>query len=546
MAVYTSWPALTWGQAMAFALVVWFIYAALVTAQRLWLSPIAHIPGPKLAALTQYYEFYFDVILGGKYTFKIMEMHQRYGPVVRINPWEVHVGEHNFHSDLYGGPTRPRQRWEFWTKQFGAPSSCLATIDHDHHKLRRSALNPFFSTQSVRNLQPVVEERVDRLLEALHKFAATRRGTPINIIYPFSAFTNDVINEYAFARSDHLTERSDFGREVTDSLLTGTHMSLFIKHANWALSLVNSMPESLSGRWIPGWSGFLKMKNDILQQIQEIKSTENTRQWKLDASHPTIFHELLSSKILPDWEKTPTRLAQEGQILIQGGTLTTSWALSLATFHIARHGPTLRRLRDELFAAIPDANEVTPLAKLESLPYLRAIVRESLRHSIGTSGRLSRIALDEEYHIHDSENRKTWHIPAGVVVSMSPYMTAMDEKIFPDPLGFQPERWLDDDERLEKYLTIFGGGTRYCLGMALALAELHLMLAKLFRRWGSNGVAEIDGPGDVRPGDTGVLNIFETTPRDCQMASDFFIPIPYKGSEGVRFVLDVARVNEPE
>lgn len=110
---------------------------------------------------------------------------------------------------------------------FNNKDSALATIDHDHHKLRRSALNPFFSTQSVRNLQSVIEERVDSLLEALYKFAATQERRPIDILYPFSAFTNgkspaivkgfaitsqgtelglpDVINEYAFARSDHLS-----------------------------------------------------------------------------------------------------------------------------------------------------------------------------------------------------------------------------------------------------------------------------------------------------------------------------------------------------
>ncbi|KHN98727.1 Cytochrome P450 [Metarhizium album ARSEF 1941] len=506
MAVFTSWLALTWGQTLAVVFVIWLGYATVLAVQRLWLSPIAHIPGPKLAALTQYYEFYYDIVLGGQYTFKIMELHQTYGSVVRINPWEVHTKEHDFHTHLFGGPTRPRQKWKFWTKQAIWRPSALSTIDHDHHRLRRSVLNPFFSTQSVRNLQPVLEERVDALLQAFHKLAATQSGTPINIMYPFSAFTN--------------VERSDFGREVTNSLLMGTHMGPFIKHASWALALINSMPESVSGRWIPGWSGFLKMKNSILEQIEKITATENTGQWKLDVSHPTILHDLLSSKLLPDREKLPARLAQEGQILVQGGTLTSSWALSLATFHLVNQAPILRKLRDELFDAIPDADEVTPLAKLESLPYLRAVVRETLRYSIGTSGRLSRIAVNEEFLIHDHERRREWRIPAGTVVSMSPYMTVMDESIFPDPSGFHPERWLNDGDRLDKYLTVFGGGTRSCLGKALALAEMYLVLAKLFRRWG--------GDGDVRPGDTGVLRIFETTPRDCQMASDYFIPIPYK------------------
>lgn len=117
MAVRNLLFALSWEQMTAAAAVVLLLYAVIVAVQRLYLSPISHIPGPRLAALTQYYEFYYDIILGGKYTFKILEMHKKYGSVVRISPWEIHVGEHDFHDELYGGPTRPRDKWHFWAKQ---------------------------------------------------------------------------------------------------------------------------------------------------------------------------------------------------------------------------------------------------------------------------------------------------------------------------------------------------------------------------------------------------------------------------------------------
>ena len=55
------------------------IYCISLAVYRLYVSPIAKFPGPKLAAVTLWYEFYYDVIKRGRYTWKIREMHQKYG-----------------------------------------------------------------------------------------------------------------------------------------------------------------------------------------------------------------------------------------------------------------------------------------------------------------------------------------------------------------------------------------------------------------------------------------------------------------------------------
>lgn len=116
--------ALTWWRASLVALTAWLAYAVVLAVERLCLSPIAGVPGPRLAALTQWYEFYYDIVLGGQFTFKIMELHRRYGDVVRIGPCEVHVADFAFHAHLYS--TRPRDKWRFYTKQVrGAASGRL-------------------------------------------------------------------------------------------------------------------------------------------------------------------------------------------------------------------------------------------------------------------------------------------------------------------------------------------------------------------------------------------------------------------------------------
>ena len=53
-------------------------YAA-TTIFSVYFGPLAKFPGPKLAAATLLYEFYFDVILKGQYTWKIRELHRQYG-----------------------------------------------------------------------------------------------------------------------------------------------------------------------------------------------------------------------------------------------------------------------------------------------------------------------------------------------------------------------------------------------------------------------------------------------------------------------------------
>lgn len=55
------------------------IYLGSLIFYRLFLHPLAKFPGPKLAAITRYYEAYYDVVQNGQYTFKIAQLHKQYG-----------------------------------------------------------------------------------------------------------------------------------------------------------------------------------------------------------------------------------------------------------------------------------------------------------------------------------------------------------------------------------------------------------------------------------------------------------------------------------
>jgi hypothetical protein len=75
---------LTWlwsftARALGIALGIWIVYIVALAIYRLYFSPLSKFPGPRLAALTLWYEFYYDVIKEGRYTWKIRELHGKYG-----------------------------------------------------------------------------------------------------------------------------------------------------------------------------------------------------------------------------------------------------------------------------------------------------------------------------------------------------------------------------------------------------------------------------------------------------------------------------------
>ena len=139
------------------------------------------------------YEFYYDVVCRGQYIFKIRELHKQYGNIIRINPYELHVSDPTYYGTLYASSAsgEKRDKWKWYTKQFGTPEAMFSTTSHDQHKARRAALNRFFSMASVRKLQPLIEERVAQLVRRIREFRDTNKGEDlIKVDYAFAAFTN--------------------------------------------------------------------------------------------------------------------------------------------------------------------------------------------------------------------------------------------------------------------------------------------------------------------------------------------------------------------
>ena len=443
-------------------------YIVAVVVYRIVLHPIARFPGPRLAAITYWYEGYFDVILGGQYTNKIWKLHARYGPIVRINPDELHIDDPSFIDEIYAGGSKKRDKTEYFTCQFGQPQSSFGAVSHDRHRMLRGSMNRYFSKAAVSKLEPMIKKNIDKLSEKFEAHAGN--GAPIDLGSAYSCMTTDVVCEYCFGRSTKFLDQASFEPNLRAAILGGSTAGLAIKQWPPLYTVMDSLPSSLVGSLMPGMNAFLKFRKDMAEQTEVIAAGAGSGYEKRTETYPTIFHELLNSD-LPGEEKQAWRLEQEGAVIVGAGTETTAWTLAALTFYLLGDAAILQKLKDELRTVASGTHDLPSASRLEQLPYLNATVHEGLRLTYGLATRSARAAREPIVYrgIGGDGSKVEWTIPPNTPVGMTSVFIHQNGDIYPDPLCFRPERWLDENGRrrtdLDRYLFSFSKGSRQCLGM---------------------------------------------------------------------------------
>lgn len=196
------------------------LYVAGLYVYRLYFHPLAKFPGPPLAAISTWYEYYWDGIHRGQYIFRIKEMHEKYGPIVRITPEELHINDPEWIPELYPVGGRRRDKYRRAMELFGFWDAAIATVEHDMHRMRRGAMSRMFSKDSVRRLEPIMQENLGKLFNRLKEFQDS--GKPLNVLPVYSAFTNDLIAEYAFGINYDWLGNPEFNKDFFPVVRRGT------------------------------------------------------------------------------------------------------------------------------------------------------------------------------------------------------------------------------------------------------------------------------------------------------------------------------------
>lgn len=319
----------------------------------------------------------------------------------------------------------------------------------------------------------------------------------------------EVITEYCFGAPISVLDSDDYAKVYNEMLRSSTQ----IHPIGRAFPMVTRALLRLAESFMEGNEGFdvNKQKQKEVDRLTKAAYDDAQRTDKPDGEKwTTAIHEILADEALPPEEKTLKRIMNDAYVFVGAGMETTGRTLAVTLYHILANPEIHKRLMEELRGIIPSSSAPMPdVSALEKLPFLTAVLTEGIRMSHGSAGRLARVAPGEDLNYHGIK------IPRGTTMSQSSYLIHTNPVIFPAPIEFHPERYMGDGAaEAHKSLVAFGRGTRMCVGMNLAWAELYLTIAML--------LTSVE------------MELWETTERDATVAMEFFLGTLPSDSKGIR------------
>jgi cytochrome P450 len=387
-------------------------------------------------------------------------MAQRFGDVFRwdIGRFTIHLVSHpdlvrrvlQDHVQNY-----PRSR--FYNLVRLVTGDGLVVSEGQKWQRRRKLLQPAFHRQRIAALDTLMTSAIGQMLDQWEHYAQT--SSAVDIGREMMRLALRIVGEALFSRD--ISDQSDeFGRAVNVSM---EYINYRIRHLLAPPQLVPT-PRNLRFRHAKGTVD--RLINDMI------------RERRLDGSTPKgdLLGLLLSAR---DEERneslTDQQVRDEAVTFLGAGHETTAVSLTWTWYLLSRHPEVERRLRVEIEQVLGGRRPTVD--DLPRLSLTRRVVEESMR-LYPPVWMMSRGVL------HD-DSLGGYHIPAGSMVLVSQYVTHRHPQFWPNPEGFDPDRFcpeLSADRPRFAYFP-FAGGPHSCIGAEFAMMEAVLAVAMTMQRY---------------------------------------------------------------
>ncbi|KAF7585774.1 hypothetical protein BBP40_010147 [Aspergillus hancockii] len=460
------------GSLLTYGIYRYFLYP-------LYLSPLARIPGPRLSALSR-------LNLDGRYYLEtgipwIEQLHQQYGPVVRVGPSEIVTNDPDHFSMIYGIQSIfPRPETAVLFQNHQSPNVFSSRHRDEHRQRRRRVARVYAMTTSLNDEQLVAWMR--NQLDRIHEFIAQKGVQPLDIYSLATDYALDVVSAVVYGKSlDLLGGHNLRAKEcirhfdiATVPLVRFSGMIDFM--SRWPLSTL--MPRFL--RDALRSNGVLESLN--LQQIDQMSCTDNAEH----AEHSILA--TLKNHSEYGQGLTDGDIASECLDHTVGGTGSTAAAIAYLFYTIAK--PEYITYQTKLRKEVATISPFLSPRDVCDLPVLDSCVHEILRLFPPSPGTIQqRVVVDKDCELVTlTVGGQEYQLPRGTMISAQAWSVHRNERIFsPDSDRFRPERWENEDEeqlqRMRRAWIPFGTGARTCLGMGVAMIEIKMIVAAMLQRY---------------------------------------------------------------
>ncbi|KAL3452899.1 cytochrome P450 [Aspergillus insuetus] len=391
---------------------------------------------------------------------KIIEVHEKYEPLVRLRPHEISTADIDSLRIMYGAGNDFRKSDWYMLWQGNRKGGLFSERNESIHRAQRRLVSHIYSLSNMKKLELYVDSAILFLLKKL----ASMEDVIGEITFPKGfGFMDEGIDDGAFTMIDNILQCAHWhlapiiGNRLAITQRQGKLLQIF--HQN-----IKDRRERGTGR------------NDMLEQRFEIQRE------KPDKLDDVCVTSMAASNIF-------------------AGSDSTSVSISALLYHTLRTPKVKKKLIDEINEHAAKNNiphgTVFDLGTINNMPFLQACMYEALRCHPAVGVSLGRVVPPSGLQIGEQ------FIPGGSGISVNAWVIHQNKDVFgEDAAKFRPERWMEEPDRVvtmstqfqfvryllaafsdlktERNFLSFGAGSRYCIGRNVGWLEMSKYMPTLF------------------------------------------------------------------
>ncbi|KXX81538.1 putative sterigmatocystin biosynthesis P450 monooxygenase STCB [Madurella mycetomatis] len=436
--------------------------------------PISQVPGPWVSKWTDIVVTYYW--LTGRRAKYVHGLHQKYGPVVRVSPYEVDFSDIAVTKEVYS-VKEVYLKSSFYTKVIPRSTISIFNVnDVNLHRRYRRLLSNNMSESSLKSMYPVIEAKVSLAIQNMRDEMQKRGATDVFKWWLFMA--TDIIGELTFGESFCMLEQKKKNQYIVD--LESADAIGALRSTFPTLSYISGfLPLPIFRRAADATRGIIRYGEESLARHARLELVDPAN------SKTTLFRKMYKAE--EDEQLSFKEILDNAMTYIIAGSDTTSNTLTYLTWAVCRHPSVKAALLKEL-ATLPIDGFGDQ--ELKELPYLNAVIEETLRLYGAAPSSLPRDVPPGGAYLAG------YWLGEGTTVSSQAYTLHRDPETFPQPEIFDPSRWETPTKAMKDAMFAFGGGARICIGIHLARMELRLAVARFFRAFPDAKISKLEGMSD--------------------------------------------------